>query len=366
METTKIRLSLEPSQLRPFNHVNDKDLSLEQLEEFGMSFDEKALRTLIATHGKDCGMDSSPDMHTTPSASTPIEFVRHWMPETIETLTVGQDIDKTLGRDMAGRFQDEAIVQQIVEFTGKAASYSDRGVGNFADYNINNEVRHIVRHRVDMEVGLLESMTSAEAKRNAAELKRRAVRRILETERNLIGYKGYYEGVNRTYGLLNDPNLPAYETVAAGASASTEWKNKTALEIQKDILSAISKLTEQCAGNFDSDTDKFVILVSQKVKDYLNKSNDYKLTVKAWLKENYPNAEIRSSAWLNNVNGNQNVMYVFANRLDGKKVMYNLVQDEVRLIGAVNLGAVSQEQYANACAGVMVVQPLGISRYTGI
>lgn len=367
MNVTKIRRIFEPGQLRPFKHLHDKDMTLDAFDEIGFSFDKSALDTLMSIQGgKACGMDASPDMQTTPSASAAVQFLQHWMPDTIELLTTANDLDKALPRVLAGRFQDEVIVQAIAELTGMAAPYSDRGAGNFADFNINYEVRHVVRQRVDMEVGRYEEMTSAEAHVNAAELKRNAVRRILETTRNIIGYKGYFEGVNRTYGLLNDPNLGAYETVAAGASASTEWKNKTALEIQRDILAAISKLSAQCAGNFDSDSDRFIILISQKVKDYLNKSNEYKLTVKAWLKENYPNVELRTSAWLNGANGDQNVMYVFADSLGGHKVMYNLVEDVLRLMGVAQLGVITQEQYANACAGVMVVQPLGIVRYTGI
>ncbi len=68
----------------------------------------------------------------------------------------------------------------------------------------------------------------------AAESKRESAGLALEQQRNAVGFYGYNSGNNFTYGFLNDPNLPAYMTVAAtGTGSSTLWSTKTFLEITR-------------------------------------------------------------------------------------------------------------------------------------
>ena len=67
----------------------------------------------------------------------------------------------------------------------------------------------------------------------------------LEIERNRVGFRGYNNGNNRTYGFLNSVDLPAYVTVSNGASGSSEWSTKTFLEIVADLRGAFSELRTQ-------------------------------------------------------------------------------------------------------------------------
>ena len=327
MKVTQIRYSLKPGEFRPgVKFAQDNGVTLETLSAIGVSADAAALKELMAANHQGAALDAAPGMVTTPSTMTPVQFLQYWMPKAITAATTKRDIDDLVGRQTAGSFADAEVVQAVVELTGKARGYGDRVSGALADFNVNYEARTIIRQELDLEVGKLEEEQASRSRLNAAEIKREAVRTGLEIERNLIGFYGFNEGINRTYGLTNDPNLSAYETVtAAGAGDSTEWADKTFKQIV-----------------------------------------EYGKTVRQWLQENYPGIEIKASAWLDGANGEQNVFYLAAEELNGNPVISQPTQDVLRLMGVFNKGKSYEEQYANATAGVFVVQPAGVVRYTGI
>lgn len=368
MKVTQIRYSLKPGEFRPgVKFAQDNGVTLETLSAIGVSADAAALKELMAANHQGAALDAAPGMVTTPSTMTPVQFLQYWMPKAITAATTKRDIDDLVGRQTAGSFADAEVVQAVVELTGKARGYGDRVSGALADFNVNYEARTIIRQELDLEVGKLEEEQASRSRLNAAEIKREAVRTGLEIERNLIGFYGFNEGINRTYGLTNDPNLSAYETVtAAGAGDSTEWADKTFKQIVDDLLIAFAKLQAQSGNNVDPTKDKIKLFVSAAVVQFLNKPNEYGKTVRQWLQENYPGLEIKASAWLDDANGDQNVFYLAAEELNGNPVILQPTQDVLRLMGVFNKGKSYEEQYANATAGVFVVQPAGVVRYTGI
>ena len=80
-----------------------------------------------------------------------------------------------------------------------------------------------------MTVGRLEELRAAAIRSNSPENKRGAAANSLEIERNRVGFNGYNNGANRTYGFLNSTDLPAYVNVPNGASGSSLWSMKTFL-----------------------------------------------------------------------------------------------------------------------------------------
>lgn len=367
MKPTEIRFALKPGQFRPGNaFATDSSISMDTLGKIGVSADPEALRKLMDINGKGSAMDAAPDMITTASTMTPVQFLQYWMPKAIVAATTKRDIDDLIGRASAGSFADAEVVQQIVELTGKPRGYGDRVAGALADFNVNYEARTIVRHELDMEVGKLEEEQAARSRLSAAALKREAVRVGLEIERNLIGFYGFNEGVNKTYGILNDPNLPAYVTVPTASGGTTTWASKTYDEITADWLLAASALRTQSGMNVDPSKDAFRAFVSSDAVQYLDKPNAYGKTVKQWLKETFPGLEVVPSAWLNDANGGQDVFYLCAESVNGSPVVIQPTQDIIRLMGVYQKGKTYEEQYANATAGAFVLQPIGIVRYSGI
>ena len=368
---TKINYSLKPGQFRPgVKFAQDSNVTLATLSAIGISAEPEALQAAMSMNGKGAAMDAAPEMVTSPSTVTAVQFLQYWMPKAIIAATTKRDIDDIIGRQNAGSFADAEVVQQVVELTGDALPYGDRVNGALADFNVNYEGRTIVRHELDLEVGKLEEEQASKSRLNAAQLKREAVQVGLEIERNLIGFYGFNEGVNRTYGILNDPNLPAYETVTSvtyGGNTETEWQYKTFNQIQDDIVIAMRQLRTQSGQNVDPINDSIRLAVSANCIDFLDKTNAYGTkSIREWLKETYPKLEVVASQWLNAVNGGQNVFYLIADSINGNPVVLQPTQDILRLMGVFNKGKTYEEQYANATAGAFVVQPIGVVRYTGI
>lgn len=356
-KNTPIKMELEPKHLYGFKVDNSTTWST--LEKFGISAVKAAM---------DKAMDEFPEMISEASVGTPIQFLQFLNPEVITYLTTKRDIDEILGTTIAGSWSDEEIVQAAIELLGAARPYGDKANPNLASYNTNYERRTIIRFEEALETGVLEDERQAKARINSHALKKQAVAEILELTRNLVGYNGYVDGDNKTYGFLNDPNLPAYQAVANNAAGnSTTWATKTFVEITKDLIEMISSLQVQSGNNFNPQTNEAVLVVSLGSYQYLNTMNEFGTqTVLQWLKSSYPNIEVKASAFLDGVNGGANVAYLFAKKLGGKNVISQFVQDKMRFIGLDNFGKGVREYYSNATAGVMVLQPVGVVRRTGI
>src|SRR5690606_18047645 len=101
--------------------------------------------------------------------------------------------------------------------------------------------------------------------------------------RNTIGFYGYNGGQNRTYGYLNDPALPAYESVSTGAGGGTEWSTKTFLEITGDIREMISSLRTKSGAQIDPKEVDITLAVSTGSVDYLSVTSDFGNSVQDWL-----------------------------------------------------------------------------------
>lgn len=355
---SEIKFSLAPNQVKAFDMGAYKGITANDLASLGVSADMRAIRTL--------GMDASVSLQTTPSITSPVQFFQYWASKAVEVATAARKIDEIAGRTIAGSFEDEEIVVPLMELTGNARPYTDTTNIPLASYNPNFLARTIIRMEQGLEVGYLEDLRASRMRQDAHELKARAVALSLAIASNDIGFLGFANGENQTFGYLNDPNLPAYQTVATGTGGTT-WATKTFLEITADIITAMSALVTQTAGLFDPMKDSFKLVISLASTQYLNKLNELGTqSVYQWLKNTYPNLEIIGVPELDGANGGQNVFYIQLDELNGSKVVEQFVPEVLRLIGIEKHAKTTVESYANATAGVIVTQPLGIVRYTGI
>ena len=111
--------------------------------------------------------DAAPALQTSPSNMTPVQFLQYWIPEMIKIVTASRDADEILGRDFAGSWEDEEIVQPVIEYTGKPRVYGDKTTFNLPSFNINYESRTIVRFEQDVEVGKLEEARASKQRVDA-------------------------------------------------------------------------------------------------------------------------------------------------------------------------------------------------------
>lgn len=369
-----VHLRLKPRQVRPFNM---QGATLGDLASLGCQFPSGNVRELMHEAKRagyeGYGMDAAgPALITPASINTPVQFLQHWMPGTVQVVTAARNIDDIAGRTIAGNWADEEIVQTVVERTGQARPYQDNTSFPLSSFNTSFERRTIVRFEDGMEVGKLEEERTAPLKLSTAEEKRAASANSLAIELNRVGFFGYNDGNNRTYGFLNDPNLPAYKTVPVGAGGQTSWKDKAYKEITRDIRTAVTQLRKQSKGLVNPSKVALTLTLPTECTEFLSVENDHGKPVSQWIKETYPTMTVKDAPELEGANGGVNVMYLHADYVPGpgdegqQKVLDHFVPAVFRLMGVERRAKGFRELFSNATAGVMWRVPIGMTRYSGI
>lgn len=346
----------------------------QDLKMYGIGLDSRMLHKMYVASNDASGfaMDAAQVLPATqPSMPVPIQYLQNWLPGFVHILTQARKIDNLIGMLNTGSWEDEQVVQGVMEQLGTAVPYGDYTTVPFSSWNANYVWRNVVRFEEGMQVGVLESAQAARGNINNDAEKRAAAGLALDIQRNTIGFYGYNTNYNQTYGFLNEPNLSPYVTASTGASSSTTWASKTYLEIQADILGMITRVRSQSGDQIDPKTTPMTLAVAANVVDQLMKSSNFGVTVSDWLARNYPNIRIESAPELNGANGGQNVAYLYADRVndsstDDGKVWEQLVPTRFQVVGVAQLVKTYVESFTNAMAGVMLKRPYGNTRLTGI
>lgn len=340
------------------------------LRELGIAMDDATVRRLMAGAKSRMAMDSlQPDV-TTPSVSTPVQFLQNWLPGWVFIATAARKIDDLIGLQITGEWSDEQVVQGVLERTGVASLYQDYTNVPLSSWNTNFVYRTVVRFEEGLKVGMLESARAARQEVDDAGMKREAAALQLEIQRNSVGFYGY-SGVSNNYGFLNDPGLSAYVEVAAGASSSTSWSEKTFLEICNDIRTAIVALRTNSQDTIDPEKLDLTLAVATASVDYLSTTSDFGISVFDWLKQAYPKIRVVSAPQLNAAYSSDNVFYLYADRVDdmstdGGRVWIQPVPMKFQVLGVQQGAKYYEEDYSNATAGAMCKRPYAVVRYYGI
>ena len=340
----------------------------EELKKLGINLNPALIQKMADAVGMDADITAP---LTSSSVTTPIQFLQQWLTGFVHVITSARRIDELVGVTTQGSWEDEEVVQGILELTGKARLYADQTNVPLTNWNVNYERRTVVRFEEGLIVGRLEEARSARINLSSSASKRTAAGESLEINRNLIGFFGFNGGDNRTYGFLNDPSLPAYVSVSDPGSG-TEWANKTFLEMCADIRSWMVALRTQSQDRIDPSRDAITLAVATAVIDELSTTSDFGISVKDWLKENYPNVRVISAPELTEANGAENVAYAYADEVGGdgstddKRTWVQVVPSKFLTLGVEQRSKQYIEDYSNATAGVMLKRPYAVYRATGI
>ena len=337
------------------------------LKTLGINFDRNgSLRAMTQW-----AMDDQQGGVTAGSITTPVQFLQNWLPGFVKVMTAARKIDDLVGITTSGTWEDEEIVQGILEPIGNAVPYGDYTNVPLSSYNNNFVRRTVVRFEKGMKVGVLEEARASRIRVSTSAEKRSSAALALEIQRNLIGFNGYNAGNNLTYGFLNDPGLPAYVTVAAtGTGSTTTWSTKTYANILSDIRIAAAQLQNQSQDNINPEDTATTLAVATSVYQYLSTPTDFGITVKDMLTKTYPKMRIVSAPQLNLANGGQNVFYLFADEVedgssDGGRTFIQVVPAKFQVLGVEKQSKAYVEDFTNATAGVMVKRPWAVVRYSG-
>lgn len=370
-QVSKIHSSIAAANVRPFDMKEVSEQAVRALARIGIAMDAATVQSQLQGL---YAMDANFGTPATPaSLPTPVQFLQTWLPGFVKVMTAARKIDELVGIQTVGAWEDEEIVQGVLEQSGNVKVYGDLANVPLATWNTNFERRSVVRSELGLSVGILEEARTARMKVSSANEKRQGVGLSLEITRNLIGFNGFNNGANRTFGFLNDPSLSAYVSVPAGAGGTT-WTLKTFDEITKDIRLAVSALRNQSQDTIDPMSDKLILALPTSVVDNLSAISALGYSVRQWLKETYPNIRVVSAPQLNQANGGANVFYLYPEKIDsamdgstdGGDVFAQLVPAKFQSLGVEKRVKTYVESYSNATAGVMLKRPYAVVRYTGI
>lgn len=357
--------------IRPLAMVAEDCAEYGALAQIGINLPPGFVRDQIRSLGLDgMAMDDPQGLITTASISNPVQFLQSWLPGFVRVLTAARKIDELVGVTTAGKWDDEEVVQGILEPLGEAALYGDYTNVPLSSWNVNFERRTVIRWEKGIKVGLLEDARSARVRINAAAEKRSAAALALDIVRNRIGFYGYNGGANRTYGFLNDPSLPAYVT-AANPGSGTTWAVKTFLQITADIRGMFARLQAASQDQIDVEKSPTTLGLATNVYQYLSVTSDFGISVRQWLAQTYPKCRVVSAPELNLANGGANVAYLFADSVedggsDGGATFAQIVPAKFQALGTEKQAKGYVEDFSNATAGVFVKRPFAVQRLTGI
>ncbi|ATW57884.1 putative structural protein [Pseudomonas phage tabernarius] len=377
---SKTHSRLAGGQARQFAmDANITAAAVQQLARIGLNFDhatvsgqiqEMARAGMLGGNKGGQGMDAAFIAPvTTPSIPTPIQFLQQWLPGFVKVMTAARNIDEIVGISTVGSWEDEEIVQGIVEPAGTATEYGDWSNIPLTSWNTNFEKRTVVRGEMGFTVGLLEEGRAAAMRLNSADTKRQQAGVSLEIMRNAIGFYGWTGGgSNRTFGFLNDPSLPAFITAASGGWAAADFK-----AIIGDVREAVRQLRTQSQGQIDPQKVALVFAVPTDMIDYLTVTTDFGISVVDWIKQTYPKMRVTSAPELMDANsdGTEGVFYLFPEDIDssvdgstdGGEVFVQLVQSKFITLGVEKRAKSYIEDFSNATAGVMCKRPWAVVRY---
>lgn len=371
-QATPVLSHIFGASVRPVEMVAEDCERFRDLSQLGvnlsMGFVTDQMRNLLA--GAEFAADDTQGLITAASISNPVQFLQSWLPGFVRVITAARKIDELIGITTAGKWDDEEIIQGVLEPLGEAALYGDYTNIPLSSWNVNFERRTVLRWEKGIKVGLLEDARSARVRINNAAEKRSAAALALDIVRNRIGFYGFNGGANRTYGFLNDPALPAYVT-AANPGSGTTWAVKTFLQITADIRGMFARLQAASQDVVDVEKSATTLALATNVYQYLSVTSDFGISVRNWMAQTYPKCRIVSAPELNLANGGANVAYLYADKVedggsDGGATWVQIVPSKFQALGTEKQAKGYIEDFSNATAGVMVKRPFAVQRLTGI
>jgi len=358
---------IAPRDVRPVVMAAEDAADFALLSQIGINFSPSQLATMASFAAY--GMDAQTPV-TQPSISVPIQFLQNWLPGFVRVNTAARKIDELVGISTMGSWEDEEIVQGILEPIGNAVPYGDYTNIPLSSWNTNFVRRTVVRFEKGLKVGSLEAARAARIRVDSASEKRGSSALSLEIQRNLIGFNGFNSGNDRTYGFLNDPGLPAYVTVPSEGGNVT-WATKDYLGITADIRTAMAQLQTQSQDTINPEDVETTLALPTNCYQYLSVVSQYGNSVREWLRETYPKCRVVSAPQLNGANGGANVFSIYAEKVedgasDDSRVWIQVVPAKFQALGVEKLSKAYVEDYTNATAGVMCKRPYATVRYSGI
>ena len=365
-QNSKVKRFINPTKIKPTNPSIKGPFALDKMGIYLYNATQVQAKSSLLY-----GMDSIQQPVTTPSIAVPIQFIQEWLPGWVHIITRARKIDELVGISLVSQWHMAEIVIRSLELLNAAIPYGDYTNVPLTSWNPNYNYYSNIQFEEGFMTSVMEALRAAEVQLDDQAAKRDSVILALEISRNLVGFFGYNNGSNNTYGFLNFPGLPSYHNVPAGAGGFTQWATKTTLEIISDIQTAASSLRTSSGNNVDPMSTALTLALSDAVVDYVTTPTTLGYSVKEWIAENYGGIRIVSASELTAANGGANVGYLFADQIndsstDDRRVFDQYVATKLFSVGVQQLAKGYLEDFSNATFGVVCKRPYAVNRFSGI
>jgi hypothetical protein len=312
-------------------------------------------------------VDAQPTLVTTPNAGVPAFFTQLVDPDVVRVLQTPNKGAEILGEQKKGTWTDMTLFIPVVENTGEVSSYGDWNNNGRSDVNESWEQRQAYNFQTIIEYGDLEVDRAAAAKLQLVSEKQTSAAKTLD---KFLDYC-YHFGVAslQNYGILNDPSLPAAITPTTKAAGGVRWVttggvvNAQAAEIYSDFLLLFNQLASASGGYITAES-RMKLVTPNNVASALAVVNSFGITIKAFIKESFPNVEYVTDPRY--ATGSGNVVQLIAMEFDGNDTGYCAFNEKSRDHQVVRqLSAYAQKRSAGTW-GAIIRYPLAFAQLIGV
>ena len=260
---------------------------------------------------------------------------------------------------------DQEYILPFIERTGKTQPYGDYAQPLVASMNSSfNRYGHY-RFSAKYLYGQLEAEQYSRARIDYAGVCLSSVTEALAVEENRTAFNGFIDNTSGTflcYGLLNNPQLPSYETVLAKDFATMTWEDVMAF-----FGGAIAKLTTNTGNNINGQSKIRVVVSASAYAQLVVKYTSLGISVLKTIESTYPNMYFVPAIEFDGAYQSENVIYFIGESpVGGVADTTALGYSEFSKMGNVIQGDYSFSQAVSAgTIGAVVYKPFMILRYYG-
>ncbi len=354
------------------------------LHERGVRFEPGApVPRLYVSENPDLGtalkmaLDALPALSTEANSGVPMQFLNYVDPQVYEVLFAPLLVAEALGGELQrGSWEMVSAMFPVVEATGEVSSYEDYSNSGLSGVNMNWPQRENYVFQTIVPYGEMEVARAATAKINIVAEKERSAAMNLNRFLNFM----YAFGVNGldNWGSLNDPNLSASLTPAVKAYGGTAWTSAgvvraSANEIFTDFQTTIGLLISQGDGNITTSTP-MVAIMPPTVSNAMTTINAFGITVRAMLKESYPQLKLEEGVTQYAVRSTQNpqgvlagnVLQIWAPEVSGQRAALPAYSEKMRAHPIIReMSAFRQKKTAGGW-GTVIRMPFCVGSMVGV
>lgn len=305
-------------------------------------------------------MDAAP-MLTAPNNGVPGWLTTFVSPTTIKIVTAPTKAEEIFGPVKNGSRGVQTAAFPVLEEVGEVASYGDYSSEGVSDVNPTWPKRDEYGFQTVTQLGDVENVALSLAGINATVAKQDASARTIKRAHNRFWFFGV-TGL-KNYGILNDPDLPT-PIAPSNVGGNVTWEDKGADAIYNDVAVTLYNDLSGRSGGLIDENSELVLAISNKVSGNLNKKTEHGSSVKALLKETFPNLRIVVAPEYSTAAGE--LVQLIAPNVAAQPTGQLGYTDLMHAHGMVRALSSVQEKKSAGTFGAVIFQPFAIGQMLGI